>query len=251
MKIAIDSPAVAHGLGLFETMLAQRGEVVMLEEHLARMTRSARTLGFPEPDAYAFRRDAMRAAANVSEEAALRVIYVASSANEWTLFAEAHAIPPLTLLRRENARTITLDASLARALPEHKMTSYAPCVIALRRAVAANANEALFATGEGTATNLFAVTKHSLITAKDNVLPGIMRAWVLDLARANGIEIEERIPSRDEIKAGAFLTGSLTGIVPLRSLDDERCEEPGEMFDAINSAARALLLSRSPRDDSR
>lgn len=254
-QIAIDSPAVAHGLGLFETMLVVRGAVVLLEEHIDRMTRSAAALGFPEPDANAFRRDALRVAENVHDEAALRVLYVASASNEWTLFAEAYPLPPLTLQRRENARAITLDPSLTRALPEHKMTSYAPCVIGLRSAVASHANEGLFVRGEhlleGTATNLFAVTKDSLITANANVLPGIVRAWVLDRARTVGIVIEERAPAREEVRAGAFLTGSLTGVVALHELDGRRCEAPGEIFNALSSDARALLLSRSPRDDSR
>ncbi|HEX2833683.1 MAG TPA: aminotransferase class IV [Thermoanaerobaculia bacterium] len=251
-QIAIDSPAVAHGLGLFETMLVVRGAIVLLDEHLARMTRSAAALGFPEPDADAFRRDALRVAESVNDEAALRVIYVASAANEWTLFAEVHAIPPLTLQRRDDARAITLDASLTRALPAHKMTSYASCVIGLRNAVASHANEGLFVRGEdvleGTATNLFAVTQHSLITAHANVLPGVVRAWVLDRARVLGIAVEERAPSRDEVRGGAFLTGSLTGVAALREVDGERCETPGEIFRALSSDARALLLSRSPRD---
>jgi branched-subunit amino acid aminotransferase/4-amino-4-deoxychorismate lyase len=254
-QIAIDAPAVAHGLGLFETMLLTRGYIVMPEEHLARMSRSCESLGFPPPDEELFRSEVRRAAEGADDEAALRVLYVASSASEWTLAAESHPIPPLTLARREHASAITLDSSFARALPEHKMTSYAACVIGLRKAAAVGANEALFVNGdgvlEGTATNVFAVTKDSLITASANVLPGIVRAWVLEIAHTNRIAIEERAPAIDELRAGAFLTGSLTGVVALESIDGVPCEAPGEIFDVLSSAARALLLSRSPRDDSR
>jgi branched-subunit amino acid aminotransferase/4-amino-4-deoxychorismate lyase len=234
-QIDIDSPAVAHGLGLFETMLVSRGRVVLREEHLERMTNSAFALGLPAPD-----EDAFRAFASNEEEAAMRVLHVAASPSEWTLSAQTIAIPPLTLARRMNATVITFDPSFTRALPEHKMTSYAPCVIGLRRAVMAGANEGLFVDREGhilegTASNVFAVTRDSLITAPSNVLPGIMRAWVLEQATQLGIAIEERAPSQDELRAGSFLTGSLTLMAAVRSIDDRPCREPGEIFDAINS----------------
>lgn len=237
-QLAIDSPAVAHGLGLFETMLVTRGRVVLLEEHLARMTRSAATLGFPTPDGDAFRREAIDAAATAGEEAALRCLYVASSLHEWTLAAEVHAIPPLTLSRRTHGRVITLDPTLTRALPEHKMTSYAPCVIGLRRAAAMGADEGLFVTREGlilegTATNVFAIANRSLITAPAGILPGIMRAWVLEHAASAGIAIEERCPSLDELREGSFLTGSLTLLAPIQHVNGERCRAPGEIFEVL------------------
>jgi branched-subunit amino acid aminotransferase/4-amino-4-deoxychorismate lyase len=238
LQVAIDSPAVAHGLGLFETMLVVCGQVVLLEEHLARMTASASALGFPLPDADAFRREAMHAAAPVNDEAALRCLYVASSVDEWTLAMTLQPIPAMTLSRRAHGRVITLDAALTRALPEHKMTSYAPCVIGLRRAAALSADEGLFVASdgailEGTATNVFAVSDRALITASSGVLPGIMRAWVLEEAKALGVATEERAPSRDELRDGAFLTSSLTLLAPIRSLDGEPCRAPGEIFEAI------------------
>lgn len=234
-QIALDSPAVAHGLGLFETMLVVDGNVMLLDEHLARMTRSAATLGFPLPDAQQFRDAAQRAVKNVRGEASLRCVYVATSANAWTLDAQLHPIPPLTFARRANGRAITLDATFARALPEHKMTSYAPCVIALRRAIAADAEEALFVTRdglvlEGTATNVFAIANDALITAPRDVLPGIVRACVIDAAHKLGVEVIERCPSIDELRNGAFLTGSLTLLAPLRVLDGEPCRDPGTLF---------------------
>jgi branched-subunit amino acid aminotransferase/4-amino-4-deoxychorismate lyase len=237
-QIAIDSPAVAHGLGLFETMLVTRGRVVLLEEHLARMTRSAAALGFPTPDGDAFRREAIDAAATVGEEAALRCLYVASSADEWTLAAEVHAIPTLTLSRRAHGRVITLAPTLTRALPEHKMTSYAPCVIGLRRAAAMGADEGLFVTREGlilegTATNVFALANRKLITAPASVLPGIMRAWVLEHAATLGLAIEERCPSPDELREGAFLTGSLTLLAPIQHVNGDHCRAPGEVFEML------------------
>lgn len=243
-QVALDSPAVAHGLGLFETMLVTRGRIVLLEEHLARMTRSAEALGFPLPDGDAFRREANDAAATAAgDEAALRCLYVASGAHAWTLAAEPHPIPPLTLSRRAHGRVVTLDPSLTRALPEHKLTSYAPCVIGLRRAAAAGADEGLFVTRdglilEGTATNVFAVTGRSLITAPADVLPGIMRGWVLEHATKLGLTLDARCPSPDELREGSFLTGSLTLLAPIQRVNGDSCRPPGEVFAALAEAWR-------------
>ncbi|HYO77556.1 MAG TPA: aminotransferase class IV [Thermoanaerobaculia bacterium] len=235
-QIAADSPAVAHGVGLFETMLVTRGRIILAPEHFARMHRSAELLGFPLPDHAAFDDELVRACACVvHDEVALRCLYVAGGAtvdDRWTLAAQCTPIPPLTLARRTHARAITLEPSLTRALPQHKLTSYAPCVIGLRTAVVAGANEGLFITPaaevlEGTATNVFAVAGNRLITApvSAGVLPGTVRAWLLTEAARLGIEIEERPPTAAEITTGALLTGSLTGVVPLRVLDGRPCGE--------------------------
>ena len=52
--LPIDDPAVRWGEGLFETMRAEGGRVALLERHLARLARSAATLGLtaiPGPEA--------------------------------------------------------------------------------------------------------------------------------------------------------------------------------------------------------
>jgi branched-subunit amino acid aminotransferase/4-amino-4-deoxychorismate lyase len=206
-------------------MLVVDRHVLDADAHFDRLATSCTALGFPRPD-----RDSFRAViAEAATGAAVRCIYV-DDGNRWVLHASAIAIPPLTLNRRNGARAITLG-SLRRALPEHKMTSYAPCVIGLRRAADAGANEGLFldANGnvlEGTATNLFAVRNGTLITAHDDILPGIVRSWVLE----QGLDIELRSPTIAEVRGGAFVTGSLTGLAPLRSLDGVECNGPGEVF---------------------
>jgi branched-subunit amino acid aminotransferase/4-amino-4-deoxychorismate lyase len=236
--IAIGSPAVAQGLGLFETMLVANRSVALLERHRARMTRSAAALGFPVPDAAAFRAEVLRAAEEVAGEGALRCLWIAAETDAWVLAAEAQPVPARTVSRRVHGRAITLPPSLARALPEHKLTSYAPCVIGLAHAAAAGADEGLFVNREGlvlegTATNVFAVTRHALVTAPDGVLPGVMRARVLEQADALGIAIEWRCPTRDDLRAGSFLTSSLTLLAPLRTLDGEPCAAPGAIFEEL------------------
>jgi branched-subunit amino acid aminotransferase/4-amino-4-deoxychorismate lyase len=228
-------------MGLFETMLVVRGVVVQRDEHFARLAASAEALGFPLPDARAFRAVVARAAKNAAEEAALRCLYV-QDVDRWRLIATVGPIPAVTLRRRNGARAITLDRSFSRSLPEHKLTSYAASTIGLQRAIEAGANEALFVDRdgrvlEGTATNAFALNGSTLITAALGILPGIVRASVLEHARDLGLEVIERAPTVDELRAGGFLTSSLTLLAPLVEIDGRACRAPGPAFTTMSSRA--------------
>ena len=75
-------------------------------------------------------------------------------------------------------------------LSRHKTTSYLANLMAWREASAEGAEEALFLTpdgeiAEGTRSNFFAVVGGVLVTPRleTNILPGIARAKVLELAR--------------------------------------------------------------------
>lgn len=237
-RFSADSPAVAHGIGLFETMLVIGGRVVQLDEHFQRLAASADALQFPPPSERGFRAAVARAARNVQslDEAALRCLYVEDTAR-WRLVATAGPIPPTTLRRRKGARVITLDRELSRAIPHHKLTSYAASIVGLRAAIAADADEGLFLDRcgrilEGTATNAFAIAGDTLITAPTRaaILPGIVRAWVLDNAARVGLAVIERAPTIDELRAGSFLTSSLTTLAPIARLDGVACRTPGRAF---------------------
>jgi branched-chain amino acid aminotransferase len=237
-RFTADSPAVAHGVGLFETMLVRRGEVVQVDEHWHRLCASAAALNFPPPSSLAFRRAVLRAAGDVQtlDEAALRCLYVDDTAR-WRLVATAFPIPAATLRRRRGARVITLDRDLTRALPHHKLTSYAASILGLRQALAAGADEGLFLDRrgrilEGTNTNIFALDGSTLITApaRAAILPGIVRAWVLDQAAELGLNVIQRAPTVDELRNGGFLTSSLTMLAPIVKLDGVPCRPPASVF---------------------
>ena len=74
-----------------------------------------------------------------------------------------------------------------RYLPEAKTINYVPAIVALRRARQAGAVEAIYVNRaghalEGTTTNLFAVFGDRLVTPATEILPGVTRQAVLELA---------------------------------------------------------------------
>ncbi len=101
------------------------------------------------------------------------------------------------------------------------------CVIACLQAEAAGADEALMLDPHGfvnttNACNFFIVRKGQLWTSTgDYCMNGVTRAKVIDLARADGIEVFEKNYSLYEAYSAdeAFLTGTFGAQTPVASID--------------------------------
>ncbi len=97
---------------------------------------------------------------------------------------------------------------------------------------------------EASRANVFAVEDGELVTpaADGRILPGVSRARAIETARALGIGVREEPLGVDRLIAAgeAFLTGSVRGIEPVRSLGDAELGPP--------SAAVAELASELKRD---
>lgn len=211
-------------MNVFETMLVVGGRIVQLDEHIARMGRDFR--------------DVALGAVRSDDEHAIRVVL-----EDGHLRATAFAIPEITRSRREHGRVVTLPPSLARPIPHLKRY---PEDLRLRELIPEGADEALFVTPdglilEGTSTNVFAVRGDTLITAPDGVLPGVVRDWVIASAPQLGLRIEYRTPTIGDLLRGGFLTGSLTTLAPIRTLNGQASKiEP-----AMNAILLLLTLTTS------
>ncbi len=93
---------------------------------------------------------------------------------------------------------------------------------------------------EGAASNLFAVIDDVLITPEKTaeILPGITRQVILELAEKNGYRVSEEVISLDALKTATeiWITSSTREIVPVVELDSAKvCEgNPGPMFKKMN-----------------
>lgn len=246
------------GDGLFETVLAEQGELRSLAAHLDRMARGCAVIGLPPPD----RRDAeaaMRAALAVAglarTRAAVRLTLTAGGGGrgldrpeppEPFLVATAAPAPkPQTPARLMLSTVRRNDRSPASRL---KSLAYLDNVLARREARAAGADEALMLDTAGrlacaAAANLFWLKDGRLFTpALDcGVLPGITRARVLAAARAEKIEFAE-VAEGPEILASAeavFLTNSLIGLRRGGQAGDRRAENH-PLVDRLERAVESL-----------
>ena len=111
-------------------------------------------------------------------------------------------------------------------LPECKTLNYIPALIAMQEAKSKNAMEVLFIDVENTilecgTSNIFAFKNNKLITPSKNIIFGITRKVILELAKDH-FEVEERIIKQDELETfdEVFISASNKEIMPVRQIDD-------------------------------
>lgn len=238
-----DDRGLLLGDGLFETLLAEDGELRDFDLHMARLERGCRVLGLEPPDragALALARDAIEGAGLAQGRAAVRLTLTGGSGrgldrpagSPTRLLASAGPAPrqegPALLITGEVRRNEGSPVSRLKTL------SYLDNVLARRQARAAGGDEALMLNNRGevacaAAANLFWIRGGRLCTpALDcGVLDGIMRARVMAAAQGLGLEVSEVRAGRAELDAaeGLFLTNSLIGVRPVGRLDGREVPE--------------------------
>jgi branched-chain amino acid aminotransferase/4-amino-4-deoxychorismate lyase len=231
MSVPYDDRGLLLGDGLFETVLARDGALVLVEAHGRRLQEGARVLGLPEPDLTAVSaaaQDALHAAGLARGRAAVRITLTAGSGGRGLdrpappqprLFATAApsalAQTPVSLAIADVRRN---DRSPASRL---KTWAYLDNVIARRQAQAQGADDALLLNTSGhlacaAAANLFWIVGDRLFTPAVGcgVLPGIIRGEALARAGACGLRAEEAVTGQEALDAAdaVFVTNSLIGV---------------------------------------
>jgi len=253
-----DDRGLLLGDGLFETLLAQDGRLVNFPAHLARMEAGCDVLGLPPPDADQARAlcfAALDEAGLALGRAAVRLTLTAGSGGRGLdrppipkprLRATAAPAPetegPVHL---RLARVRRNEGSPASRL---KTLSYLDNLLARREAAP---HEALMLDNAGhlacaAAANLFWVSGGRLLTpALDcGVLPGSIRAAILDWAPGQGLEVVEARDGLDALRRaeGVFLTNSLIGVRAVASLDGQALAR-SPLTDRVAGVVRALNQS--------
>lgn len=120
----------------------------------------------------------------------------------------------------------------ATVMSKAKITGhYVNSILAKREALACGADEAILLNEQGYVTeasgeNIFMVQNGVLITPPlgMNILGGITRATILQMARDLGMPAEERLFARDELYCAdeVFLTGTAAEVTPVRVVDGRK-----------------------------
>lgn len=209
-----------RGVGLIETMLWRRGEILFLDAHLDRLIQSAGEMGIPVPDREMLREELAEVDFPEDEECALRI--------EWSdderLDVEPDSLPELTLERREGSRLVSLPPSYRSRHPQWKTNDRSACGRGLAYASTRGGNEGLFVDDDGRAlegavSNVFLVESETVVRtapADGSILPGIIRAEAIRRCQDSGIQvIEERFDAARLREMPSFLTSSLLMIAPV------------------------------------
>jgi branched-chain amino acid aminotransferase len=248
------------GDGVFETLRVRGGHPTELDEHLARLRRSADGLGIGLP-ATTLRSIPGGIADLVDAEglggpdgdASIRITVSRGAIHVRGLLPADEVVAPTVVVQAwpvtpppagHIERGLRLVTSAVRRDPENpvvslKTTSRADYVYARLEARHAGADDALFLTidghlSESTSANIFLVRQGELATPSLDcaILPGTTRSWILRWAASVGLRPNEARLRADDLAAAdeAFLSSSVAGILPVTSFDGEPIGDgqPGE-----------------------
>jgi len=240
-------PAPDRDQGLFETLLIAAGEPVELDAHLGRLGASLATLfDAVLPPGLGPR---VRRSASGTELGRMR-IDVDPEGGEATLASEG--VDPAAFFptweRGAVLRSLPCDGGLGR----HKWADRrrlgevrnGPVSLLLDRG-----GEVL----EAGRANVFIAHEGVLKTpALDGrILPGVARAGAIAAARDAGVPIAEGRLTHEELLAAdeVFLTGSVRGVEPARSLDGAPLPSAGELSRQVAAGLRRRWLRAPSADD--
>ncbi len=278
-KVSAFDAGFQHALGLFETMHGANGRVFRVEKHLGRLERSARELGLSERLRTRPLEEAIQQALDASGlakgdgRARVKLTITGGDLNmlAGARTGEAPAGHDPTVLVSVTPQTPYPDEMFdkgvgvliapAKANPfdpmaGHKTLNYWWRLRTLQEAAGAGMGEALVLSVtnhvcSGAVSNLFVVKDGALFTAlargeesagsiAQPVLPGITRDALLEIAPSEGLRVEKRLLTINDVLDAdeLFLTNSGWGVLPVVRVEKETIGtgEPG--------ATTAMLRAR-------
>lgn len=247
--------AILRGYGVFDFMRTYGGRPFHLDNHIRRLQNSADLIGLYCPWSH----DELSEIAeetlkrNDYPEANIRLLITGGDSDDSiTPGKNPRLLVMVTPVKtfpaswyEAGVKIITAEAT--RYIPGSKSTDYIQAILTLDNARAVDAVESLYIDEqgrvlEGTTSNLFAVFNGQLVTPSADILPGVTRDVVLDIA-ASTFKPELRVVTRDELYKAeeVFMTSSNKEVLPVRQVDQEVIGngQPGEVTRQVMDLFRA------------
>lgn len=224
-SIPVTDEGLLRGDGVFEAVRVYSGSPFRLEDHLARLERSATNLRLPL-DLEAVRTDVWKLLAQAGDDPppeALRIL-VTRGGRRIVLTEPLPELP-------DRIRLGSIAYAPTRVLDGVKSLSYAANMLARRLAQEAGFDEALLVTPHGrvleaTTSSLFWVKDGGLFTPplSEHILASITRQLVLDVTDA-----EERTATLEELLAAdeVFLASTMREVHPVAAVDGREYDGGG------------------------
>jgi para-aminobenzoate synthetase / 4-amino-4-deoxychorismate lyase len=217
--------------GVFETMLVTGGQPVELDAHLARLASSLIAL-FDEKLPAEARALACKRAREF-DLGRLRLAVAPGDSEGLLAEAVAAAVDPAIVFpsweRAVELRSVVVEGGLG----EHKWVDRT--LLEDAGGDVETGMAALLLDGDGTIleasrASVFAVRKGVLLTSPTDgrILPGIARGRAIEICRAEDIDVREVELRLDDLLGAdeVFLTGSVRGVEPVRSIDGRALPPP-------------------------
>lgn len=233
--LAVADLGVVRGYGVFDVLRTYGPAPFALRQHLERLAQSAARIELPLPWSLAQLTEIVHATLARNDhphDVTVRLIVTGGVSSNFLMPEENPSLavilapvrPYTPELYATGGRLITVD--FARFMPEVKSINYVTGVLGQKRARAAGAVEALYRTPDGdvtecTTSNFFVLRGEQLITPAAEVLQGVTRNIVLDIA-SDMFEVVmaplryAELGDYDE----AFITSTTKEVMPIVQVDE-------------------------------
>jgi len=241
-KVSVYDHGFLYGDGVFEGIRTYNGRVFKLDEHIKRLYESAKSMELSIPIS---EEDMKRTILETIGRSGLKDAYVRAVVTRGIgdLGLDPRKCPKSSIIiivdnivvwkeRSLKAITATTRRNAASALnPMIKSLNYLNNILAKLEANRVDVDEAIMLNQrglvcEGTGDNIFIVKDGVIATPPPsaNMIVGITRGVVMELAAKEGLEAEERDITVHEVYNAdeAFLTGTAAEVMPLVEVDGRR-----------------------------
>ena len=224
---------VQRGYGIFDFLRVSNNKPLFIDAHLDRFFHSASIMRLNIPET----RDQIKQIVteliqkNQMSYSGMRMIIAGGDAADGYTIEHPHLIIIQAPLAEPSLHLPETGIKLAtynyqRQIPEVKSTDYLMAIWLQPWMKDQGADDILYHNNgsirECPRSNFFLVTDQNvLVTAKEHMLKGVTRKNIIEVCKSNGIAVEERILSMDELKTAkeAFITSSTKRIIPVHQID--------------------------------
>ncbi|MGZ0078528.1 D-amino acid aminotransferase [Methylomonas sp. EFPC1] len=262
-KVSVLDRGFLFGDGVYEVIPAYNGRLFRLEDHIARLNNSLNGIRLPLPHSVADWEAIFRPllADDRDQYIYLQVTrgYAPKRDHGFpeqivpTIFAMSADIKPFAG-RVDGIKAITLD-DIRWQLCNIKAITLLGNILLRQEALDQGCAEAILVRNgyvvEGAASNLFALLDGELITPPKSheILPGITRDVILELAAAHNIPYQEDIIALEALHNASeiWVTSSTREIVPVIELDSQQVGDgkPGPAWQRMHDLLQAYKKSLS------
>lgn len=261
-KISVMDRGFLFGDGIYEVIPSYAGHLFHFEQHMERLDNSLSSIRLTNPHDRAQWLEILTPLldANLDQSIYLQITRGVADKRDHafpenitpTVFAMSSTIAPFSDVD-SGAKALSVDDSRWE-LCNVKATTLLANILLRQQAVEKGCAEAILVKDgyvtEGAASNIFAVIDGILITPPKSheILPGITRDVILEIAEENNIPYSEDIISLDALKTAGeiWLTSSTREIIPIVQLDNEIIAngKPGPIWQTMNQLFQAYKKSR-------
>lgn len=262
-KVSVLDRGFLFGDGVYEVIPAYKGRLFRFEDHIVRLNNSLREIRLELDKSVAEWLAIFQPMLDSSKDQYIYLQvtrgYAAKRDHGFpeqvvpTVFAMCSEIKPFAG-RVTGVKAVTLD-DIRWQMCHVKAITLLANILLRQEALDQDCAEAILIRNgyvtEGAASNLFAVIDDELITPPKNheILPGITRDVILELAEANQIPYREDVIALEALQNASevWVTSSTREIVPVIELDGQQlgAGKPGPVFKKMDQLLQAYKLALS------